>query len=45
MKAVRRNFGESIEFIRGVEVQEYSHHFHIHLILIFENTPPIMTSE
>lgn len=45
IKAVRRNFGASIEFIRGIEVQEYSHHFHIHLILIFEDTPPIMTKE
>ena len=36
MKSIRRNYGENIKYIRAIEVQNTSHFFHIHIILLSE---------
>ena len=40
MRSVKRNFGK-IYFIRAFESFEKETHFHIHLIIMFENKKPI----
>lgn len=44
MKAVSRHFCK-VEYIRGVEIQEESTHYHIHIILIFPDTPPPISND
>lgn len=36
MKSIRRNYGENIKYIRAIEVQNTSHFYHIHIILLSE---------